>query len=117
MSNDEDFCERDLEAPPQTPVSRIRKARSPRTLGWWIGAGVAIAALVWAAALVRSTRPSDEKLQAAHDQGVAEAQIDDAAYGKELAVARAVQVKAHHKAVIQPADPNADTNPAVMPAE
>jgi hypothetical protein len=91
MSNDHDYVERVLDAPPRVSVEEIEAARTPNTASWWIAAVVAIVAVVGAIYLLSGAQPSPAKLQAAHDQGMAEAQIDDAAYGAQLSVAHAAK--------------------------
>src|SRR5450432_2275547 len=91
MSNDQDYVERTLDAPPSLSPQAVEAVRGPNTAGWWIAAAVAIVAVVGALFLLSGARPSPEKLQAAHDRAVAEAQIDDAAYGAQLSAAHAAQ--------------------------
>lgn len=91
MSNDQDYVERTLDAPPTVSAEAVQAARAPNTAGWWIAALVAIVAVVGAIYLLSGAQPSPAKLQAAHDQGVAEAQIDDAAYGAQLSAAHAAK--------------------------
>jgi len=91
MSDHQDYLERSLDAPAHVAMAKIQKARNPHTAIWWIAAAVAIAAVVGAIFILRTSRPSTEKLQAAHDQGVADARLDAPGHGPQLAVARAVQ--------------------------
>jgi hypothetical protein len=91
MSNDQDYVERVRDAPPRVSVEEVEAARAPNTASWWIAAVVAIVAVVGAIYFLSGAQPSPAKLQAAHDRGVAEAQIDDAAYGSQLAVAHAAK--------------------------
>ncbi|HZZ31085.1 MAG TPA: hypothetical protein VFE10_03755 [Phenylobacterium sp.] len=88
MSNHRDLLQRD----PSVAPAKAKAARN--TASWWVAAVLAIMAVAGALAMLGTTRPSPEKLQAAHDQGVAEAQVDDAAYGRQLAVAHAAQAAA-----------------------
>ena len=94
MSNDQDYCERTLDAPDRLPVERIERARGPASLSWWIAATVAVVAAIGAAVLLSDARPSPEKLQAAHDRRVAESQIDETAYGSALTAAHSAQAQA-----------------------
>jgi hypothetical protein len=66
-------------------------ARRSNAALWWIAAVVAVAAVIGAFVILSGARPSPAKLQAARDQGRAEAQIDDAAYGAQLAAAHAAK--------------------------
>ena len=91
MSNDQDYVERILDAPPRLSVEAVEAARGPNTIGWWIAAAVAVGAVVGALYLLSGVRPSPAKLQAAHDRSVAEAQIDDAAFGAQIAAAHAAK--------------------------
>jgi hypothetical protein len=58
---------------------------------WWIAAVVALVAVVGALVFLSGARPSPAKLQAARDQSRAEEQIDDAAFGAQLAAAHAAK--------------------------
>ncbi|MFI4966933.1 MAG: hypothetical protein ACHP9T_16405 [Caulobacterales bacterium] len=91
MSNDQDYVERTLDAPPKVSMESLEAARGPNTAGWWIAATVAVAAVIGAIVLLNGARPSPAKLQAAHERSRAEAQIDDAAYGAQLAAAYAAE--------------------------
>jgi hypothetical protein len=91
MSNDQDYAERILDAPPEVSAAKVEAARRPNTAGWWIAAAVAVLAVIAAIVILSGARPSPEKLQAARDQGRAEAQTDDAAYGAQLAAAHAAK--------------------------
>jgi hypothetical protein len=117
MTNDEDFCERDLDAPPQISPVSLEQARSPHTMGWWIAAGVAVAALIWAVVLLRTARPSPDTLQAAHDQSVAEAQIDTSSYGRALTAAQNAQATAARAAQVTDAAARTAANSADTAAQ
>jgi hypothetical protein len=91
MSDPRDSVQRD-------PVAPAKAAAARKTANWWVAAVVAVVAVAGALAMLRTVRPSPEKLQAAHDQGVAEAQVDDAAYGRQLTLARAAQAAAAGRA-------------------
>jgi hypothetical protein len=92
MSDHQDYLERTLDAPAHVAMAKIQKARNPHTAIWWIAAVVAVAAVVGAIFILRTSRPSTEKLQAAHDQGVADVRLDVPGHGgPQLAVARAAQ--------------------------
>ena len=91
MSNDQDYVERTLDAPPTVSAEAVQAARTPDTAGWWIAALVAIVAVVGAIYLLTGAQPSSAKLQAAHDQGVAEAQVNAAAHGAQLSAAHAAK--------------------------
>lgn len=71
---------------------------SPHTAAWWGAAVVAVAAVIGALFVLRTARPSPDTLQAAQDRGAAEAQVDDDAHGRQLAVAKATQAKAANRA-------------------
>jgi hypothetical protein len=105
MSNDQDYCERTLDAPDRLPVERIEDARGPKALSWWIAAAVAVVAAIGAAVLLSNSRPSPDTLQAAHDRRVAESQIDETAYGSALTVAHSAQAEARARA--HDSEPNA----------
>ncbi|THD62289.1 hypothetical protein [Phenylobacterium sp.] len=98
MSNDQDYCERTLDAPDRLSVERIERARGPGALSWWIAATVAVAAVIGAAVLLNTARPSPETLQAAHDRRVAESQIDETAYGSALTAAHSAEAEARARA-------------------
>lgn len=85
-----------VERDPDVAPAKAEAARN--TAHWWIAAVLALVAVVGALAMLLTARPSAEKLQAAHDQGVAEAQVDDAAYGRQLTLAKAAQAAAAGRA-------------------
>jgi hypothetical protein len=91
MSDHQDYLERTLDAPAHVAMAKIEKARNPHTAIWWIAAAVAVAAVVGALFILRTTRPSAQALQAAQSQGAATARVDAVSHGPQLAVARAVQ--------------------------
>jgi hypothetical protein len=91
MSDNQDYLERTPEVPAHVPMAKIERARNPHTASWWIAAVVAVAAVVGALFILRTSRPSTETLQAAHDQGVAEAHAAAPIHGPPVAVARAAQ--------------------------
>ena len=67
---------------------------SPHTAAWWGAAVVAVAAVIGALFVLRTARPSPDTLQTAQDRGAAEAQVDDDAHGRQLAVAKAAAASA-----------------------
>ena len=87
MSNDGDYVERVVE----TPVETVRVVRERNSAGWWIAAVVAIVAIVGVIFLLNNGQPSSTDLQAARDQGAAQAQADSAVTGAQVAAVQASQ--------------------------
>jgi hypothetical protein len=87
MSDDDDLdLEPVHEEPPAAEVAVRRNVAA-----WWIAAAAALAAVAVGAYLLSGVRPSPGTLQAAATRSRAEAQIDDAAYGAQLAAAHAAK--------------------------
>ncbi|MDB5428267.1 MAG: hypothetical protein JWR43_2242, partial [Phenylobacterium sp.] len=78
MSNDQDYVERTIETPGSVRRETVRVVRSSNSAGWWIAAVVAIMAVVGVIFLLNNGQPSSTDLQAARDQGAAQAQTDSA---------------------------------------
>ena len=91
MSNDRDYVERTIETPSTVRQETVRVVREPSSAGWWIAALVAIVAIVGVIFLMNNGATSTADLQAARDQGAAQAQTDSAATGAQLAAAQAAQ--------------------------
>lgn len=85
MSDDDDL-ELERTEPPAVAAAGRRNA-----VAWWIAAVVTLAAVAVGLYLLSGVRPSPGTLQAAATRSRAEAQIDDAAYGAQLAAAHAAK--------------------------
>jgi hypothetical protein len=66
-------------------------SRERSSAGWWIAALVAIVAVALLAFTLTSNRNNDAQLQAARDQGAAEASLDSATASAQMAAAQATQ--------------------------
>jgi hypothetical protein len=91
VSNDQDYVERILDAPPKVSIKAIEAARGPGTTGWWIAAAVAVIAVIGAIVLLSAARPSPAALQPSHDPARAEARNDAVAQGAQRAAAHAAR--------------------------
>ncbi|HEY8003156.1 MAG TPA: hypothetical protein VIE16_02955 [Phenylobacterium sp.] len=91
MSNDQDYVQRVSETPTSVRTETVRVVREPNSLGWWVAAMVAIVAVAGVIFLLRGGWNSPSDLQAARDQGAAQAQADSAAAGAQMAAAQASQ--------------------------
>jgi len=87
MSDDDDL---ELELERAEPPAVEAAARRNLT-AWWIAAAATLAAVAVGLYLLSGVRPSPGTLQAAATRSRAEAQIDDAAYGAQLAAAHAAK--------------------------
>ena len=90
MSNDGDYVERTVETPAGVRREEVRVVRSNNT-GWWIALAVAIVATVGALFWYNASQNSSIDLQAARDEGAAQASLADAAANAQASAAQAAQ--------------------------
>jgi len=91
MSNDRDYVERTVEAPSTVRTEEVRVVRERSSAGWWIAALVAIVAIVGVIFMLNGGTNSQSDLQAARDQGAAQAQAENAVTGAQTAASQAAQ--------------------------
>jgi hypothetical protein len=91
MSNDGDYVERVVETPTTVRTKEVRVVRERSSAGWWIAALVAIVAIVGVIFLLNGGMNSQTDLQAARDQGAAQAQAENAVAGAQTAASQAAQ--------------------------
>jgi glucan phosphoethanolaminetransferase (alkaline phosphatase superfamily) len=84
MSNDRDYIER-------TTITEVPVRREANAAGWWVAALVAIVAIAGLVFMFVSNNPTQSDLQAARDQGVAEATVANATVNAQAAAAQASQ--------------------------
>ncbi|HEY2356478.1 MAG TPA: hypothetical protein VGH86_03445 [Phenylobacterium sp.] len=90
MSNDGDYVvERTIEGPTTIRREEVRVVRERGSAGWWVAAIVAIMAIVGVIFMLNGGLPAD--LRAVSDQRTAQAQVDSAATGAQMAAAQAAQ--------------------------
>jgi hypothetical protein len=88
MSNDGDYVERTVIEPATVRREEVHVTRESSNAGWWIAALVAVVAIVGVIFLM-SNGNTQSNLQAAHDQGAAEATLANAASNAQTAAAQA----------------------------
>ena len=91
MSNDGDYVERTVEAPTTIRREEVHVVRSSSNAGWWVAAVVAIVAIIGVVFLLNSNNQNAVDLQAARDQGAAQAQVDNATTNAQMAASQAAQ--------------------------
>ncbi|MET0271478.1 MAG: hypothetical protein ABW360_00660 [Phenylobacterium sp.] len=87
MSNDRDYVERTTIT--ETPTTVVRREVNPT--GWWVAALVAVVAIAVLAFMLLNNSPTQSDLQAARDQGAAEATVANASLNAQAAAAQATQ--------------------------
>jgi len=91
MSNDGDYVERTIETPGPVRTEQVRVVRERSSAGWWIAALVAVVAIVGVIFMLNGGTNSQSDLQAARDQGAAQAQAENAVAGAQAAASQAAQ--------------------------
>jgi hypothetical protein len=89
MPSNEDYVERTTEDPTIIRQEELRVVRHSSNAGWWVAALIAIVAVVGVFFYMSQNTQSD--LQAARDQGAAQAQADNAATNAQTAASQAAQ--------------------------
>lgn len=91
MSDNGDYVERVTTT--EGPTTTIRREEVVRTrgssIGWWVAALIALVAIVGVFLVVNSNNTSEADLQAARDQGMAEAALANASVDAQAAAAQA----------------------------
>ena len=89
MPTTDDYVERTTEGPTTVRREEVHVVRGSNNAGWVIAAVVVVLAIVGAFAFMSQNSQSD--LQAARDQGAAQAQVDNAASSAQTAANQAAQ--------------------------
>ncbi len=89
MSNDGDYLRRTVTSEPVvTRREEVYVTRGANTAGWWIAALVAVIAIVGVIFLI-SNNNTQAQLQAARDQGAAQAGLENATTNAQIAASQA----------------------------
>ncbi len=91
MSDNGDYIERTVEAPTLVQREEVRVVRAPSNTGWWVAAFVAVVAIAVGVFFYSNNQTSQADLQAAREQGAAQAQTDNALSNAQMSATQAAQ--------------------------
>lgn len=91
MSDNGEYIERTVEAPTLVQREEVRVVRASSNTGWWVAAFVAVVAIAVGVFFYSNNQTSQTDLQAAREQGAAQAQTDNALSNAQMSASQAAQ--------------------------